>query len=142
MPLPTTPPKEARRRHLTPTPLKKNEKKEPTSSLAKFIQQELKYWQDDLKQKQSESGYYLEWLDWSEAGATEIKRVDDFRDLVNNEIPSLLKLVYALSSNLSDPDMEQLLLAQRTYVAFCSRYDRVRLKILGEINWRSSFRIF
>lgn len=122
--------------------LPKTEEVLSAGALKTFLFQELKHWLSDLDERNLEGKYYLEWFSWLEPDAKGSKNVRIFEQLVQQEIPSLRKLILDYLQRKEDIDTAELLETQQRYSEFCDQFDRIKRLLLADVEIRNNFRIY
>lgn len=119
-----------------------NDKKNLAGSLLEFLQRELSHWDADLQDRQKEGEYYLQWQEMVESGKNEEGDAHVFAEMVQQEIPALIRRVRSQTANLDDSDIDQLFSTQQTYLQLCKRFDRIKLEIMEKMEWGSGLEIY
>ena len=142
MPLPTTQAADLRSQGVVRMIPNIADKKNFAHSLLDFLRREMDHWLADLKERQKEGEYYLGWLDVNDPAGADEGNALTFREIVEKEVPALIKRVQAQSAFLEESEVDQLLSIQQVYVQLCKRYDHIKLEILEKMEWGNNMEIY
>lgn len=142
MPLPSTQPADMRSQGVVRMIPNISDKKNFAHSLLDFLRREFDHWHTDLIERQKEGEYYLDWLDTNDPAGADEGNALTFTELIEKEIPALIKRVQGQSAFLEELEVDQLFSIQQIYVQLCKRYDHIKLEILEKMEWGNNLEIY